>query len=494
MPAETTGPAGGGGGSALRSDLLAFSVARQAALGQEEFFKLLYRLQREVEPLAEKCKTLGQEVVVTQAENKQLASHISRVLGLVTSFTQAQASSNNEVRSVLTAQVLALTEHVSALTKQFTLFQLDQRDRQQRAQQHERPPPLPSLCDAYIATCDRVRVTPSGAALCSLTADCESITLDVRDLRELWALVETLKHHHASLHQQKQPLSGKGLKTEAEAAAAAAAAPVLARMSELLSAMDDKASRLAQVAGAAKVDAGGAAGAGAAGGTSEGEEGAAAPAAAGGSGTGAGTGTAGAGAESEPVSGGVGGLQAGRLPPEVTAAAKAGGATSGGLGGGVGGILAARPGEAAGESSPPPGGHDVPGASAVVVDSRRGDAQPTEGGVRSALAQARGGSAPAPAPALSSLPAPPAGVRHLRLVGDVRLCTGAEAQMLLESLLRAGFPLSTLELPHRPPAGDVVSAEEALAEDTLAAALGRWESEWQVHTKRVPVSAAQPPG
>eukprot|EP01047_Picozoa_sp_COSAG01_P116204 COSAG01_NODE_44866_length_414_cov_5.726984_1_plen_40_part_01 len=40
MPAETTGPAGGGGGSALRSDLLAFSVARQAALGQEEFFKL----------------------------------------------------------------------------------------------------------------------------------------------------------------------------------------------------------------------------------------------------------------------------------------------------------------------------------------------------------------------------------------------------------------------------------------------------------------------
>ena len=84
----------------------------------------------------------------------------------------------------------------------------------------ERPPPLPSLCDAYIATCDRVRVTPSGAALCSLTADCESITLDVRDLRELWALVETLKHHHASLHQQKQPLSGKGLKTEAEAAAA----------------------------------------------------------------------------------------------------------------------------------------------------------------------------------------------------------------------------------------------------------------------------------
>eukprot|EP01047_Picozoa_sp_COSAG01_P016632 COSAG01_NODE_858_length_13069_cov_23.641943_7_plen_492_part_00 len=491
MPAETTGPAGGGGGSALRSDLLAFSVARQAALGQEEFFKLLHRLQREIEPLTEQCKTLGQEVVVTQAENKQLASHISRVLGLVTSFTQAQASSNNEVRSVLTAQVLALTEHVSALTKQFTLFQLDQRDRQQRAQQHERPPPLPSLCDAYIATCDRVRVTPSGAALCSLTADCESITLDLRDLRELWALVETLKHHHASLHQQKQPLSGKGLKTEAEAAAAAAAAPVLARMSELLSAMDDKASRLAQVAGAAKVDAGGtAAGAVAAAGTSEGEEGAAVPAAAGGSGTGAGIGTAVAGAESEPVSGGVGGLQAERLPPEVVPAATAGDATSGGLGGGVGGIFAARPGEAAGESSASPGGHDVPGASATVVaDSRRGDAQPTEGGARSAPAQARG-SAPAPAP---SPPPPPTGVRHLRLVGDVRLCTGAEAQMLLESLLRAGYPLSTLELPHRPPAGDVVSAEEALAEDTLAAALRRWESEWQVHTKRVPVSAAQPP-
>ena len=38
-----------------------------------------------------------------------------------------------------------------------------------------------------------------------------------------------------------------------------------------------------------------------------------------------------------------------------------------------------------------------------------------------------------------------------------------------------------------------IEAEEALAEDTLAAALRRWESEWQVHTKRVPVSAAQPP-
>ena len=32
-----------------------------------------------------------------------------------------------QVRSVLTAQVLALTEHVSALTKQFTLFQFEQR-------------------------------------------------------------------------------------------------------------------------------------------------------------------------------------------------------------------------------------------------------------------------------------------------------------------------------------------------------------------------------
>ena len=100
---------------------------------------------------------LGREVAATETENKQLAGHISRVLGLVTSFTQAQATSNNEVRrespasvlsafrllpwrrtrrphwqvrSVLTAQVLALTEHVSALTKQFTLYQLDQRVRQ----------------------------------------------------------------------------------------------------------------------------------------------------------------------------------------------------------------------------------------------------------------------------------------------------------------------------------------------------------------------------
>ena len=125
---------GGGGASDLRGDLLAFSVARQAAMGQEEIFRAVKALRDENERLVDRCKALGREVSLTQAENKQLAGHISRVLGLVTSFTQAQASSNNEVRSVLTAQVLALTEHVSALTKQFTIFQLDQRQNQWDAQ------------------------------------------------------------------------------------------------------------------------------------------------------------------------------------------------------------------------------------------------------------------------------------------------------------------------------------------------------------------------
>ena len=129
---------GGGGASDLRGDLLAFSVARQAAMGQEEIFRAVKALRDENERLVDRCKALGREVSLTQAENKQLAGHISRVLGLVTSFTQAQASSNNEVRSVLTAQVLALTEHVSALTKQFTIFQLDQRQNQWDSQHGSR--------------------------------------------------------------------------------------------------------------------------------------------------------------------------------------------------------------------------------------------------------------------------------------------------------------------------------------------------------------------
>ena len=84
----------GGGASDLRGDLLAFSVARQAAMGQEEIFRAVKALRDENERLVDRCKALGREVSLTQAENKQLAGHISRVLGLVTSFTQAQASSN----------------------------------------------------------------------------------------------------------------------------------------------------------------------------------------------------------------------------------------------------------------------------------------------------------------------------------------------------------------------------------------------------------------
>ena len=139
--------------------------------------------------LAEKCGELAREVNNTQAENKQLAGHISRVLGLVTSFTQAQASSNNEVRSVLTAQVLALTEHVSALTKQFTLMQLDQRQARLDATSHQQRGLLAPdgaaalekcLCDDYIRLCDSVKVSPAGTVLCSLTSGARSIRLQVR--------------------------------------------------------------------------------------------------------------------------------------------------------------------------------------------------------------------------------------------------------------------------------------------------------------------------
>lgn len=178
----------------VRGDLLAFSVARQAALGQEEIFRAVKGLREENEKLLERCTALGREVSLTQAENKQLAGHISRVLGLVTSFTQAQASSNNEVRSVLTAQVLALTEHVSALTKQFTIFQLDQRqhlaeDRRgslvcepaQSATAQRR-----QLCDSYIALCSSVSTTPAGSVLSALTTGAVTVTLVVADLRDLW--------------------------------------------------------------------------------------------------------------------------------------------------------------------------------------------------------------------------------------------------------------------------------------------------------------------
>lgn len=192
-----------GGEGDLRADMLAFSVARQAALGQEEIFRAVKGLRDENDKLVERCKALGREVSLTQAENKQLAGHISRVLGLVTSFTQAQASSNNEVRSVLTAQVLALTEHVSALTKQFTIFQLDQRqllaeDRplgagaarraslaacesvQSAAAQRRQ------LCDSYIALCTSVGTTPAGSVLSALTTGATTLTLVVEDLRDLW--------------------------------------------------------------------------------------------------------------------------------------------------------------------------------------------------------------------------------------------------------------------------------------------------------------------
>ena len=72
----------GGGASDLRGDLLAFSVARQAAMGQEEIFRAVKALRDENERLVDRCKALGREVSLTQAENKQLAGHISRVLGL----------------------------------------------------------------------------------------------------------------------------------------------------------------------------------------------------------------------------------------------------------------------------------------------------------------------------------------------------------------------------------------------------------------------------
>ena len=260
-----------------RADLLAFSVARQAALGQEEIFKTIKgvraptqqrasaraggsrgcaaapadscsagcQLRDGNEQLAERCKALAREVQITQAENKQLAGHISRcanhptshihkcapalalpamarpvhrpatrahifrgfsargcrVLGLVTSFTQAQASSNNEVRSVLTAQVLALTEHVSALTKQFTLFQFEQRQQTNNG-------PLPprrshardvgsvsaaeadrraSLCSVYIATCNAIQCKPVGGVLAALTTGAEVLTLAVADISEVRA-------------------------------------------------------------------------------------------------------------------------------------------------------------------------------------------------------------------------------------------------------------------------------------------------------------------
>ncbi len=203
MPNYTGGGGGETGGADVRGDLLAFSVARQAALGQEEIFRAVKGLRDENDKLMERCKALGREVSLTQAENKQLAGHISRVLGLVTSFTQAQASSNNEVRSVLTAQVLALTEHVSALTKQFTIFQLDQRqhfaeDRslgggsrrgslvpgveaaQSPATQRRQ------LCDSYIALCTSVSITPSGSVLAALTTGAATLTVIVDDLRDLW--------------------------------------------------------------------------------------------------------------------------------------------------------------------------------------------------------------------------------------------------------------------------------------------------------------------
>ena len=202
---ERAANAGGENAGDVRGDLLAFSVARQAALGQEEIFRAVKGLRDENDKLVERCKALGREVSLTQAENKQLAGHISRVLGLVTSFTQAQASSNNEVRSVLTAQVLALTEHVSALTKQFTIFQLDQRqqaeDRSSGACGARRGSLLPGaggeaaqsaaaqrrqLCDSYIALCSSVSTTPAGSVLSALTTGAATLTLAMGDLRDLW--------------------------------------------------------------------------------------------------------------------------------------------------------------------------------------------------------------------------------------------------------------------------------------------------------------------
>eukprot|EP01046_Picozoa_sp_COSAG06_P023868 COSAG06_NODE_1916_length_8071_cov_3.562970_5_plen_302_part_00 len=227
----------------VRGDLLAFSVARQAALGQEEIFRAVKALRDENDKLVERCKALGREVSLTQAENKQLAGHISRVLGLVTSFTQAQASSNNEVRSVLTAQVLALTEHVSALTKQFTIFQLDQRqssaeDRSLGAAGGRRGSLVPAvsgaasgaalrrqLCDSYIALCGSVHATPSGSVLSALTTGAANLTLVVSDLRDLWALTETLK---SSVDVPDEETRRQWEKEAAEAAEAAAA-PVLSR-------------------------------------------------------------------------------------------------------------------------------------------------------------------------------------------------------------------------------------------------------------------------
>jgi hypothetical protein len=225
----------------VRGDLLAFSVARQAALGQEEIFRAVKALRDENDKLVERCKALGREVSLTQAENKQLAGHISRVLGLVTSFTQAQASSNNEVRSVLTAQVLALTEHVSALTKQFTIFQLDQRqssaeDRSLGAAGGRRGSLVPAasgdaaalrrqLCDSYIALCGSVHATPSGSVLSALTTGAANLTLVVSDLRDLWALTETLK----SSVDVPDAETRRQWEKEAAEAAEAAAAPVLSR-------------------------------------------------------------------------------------------------------------------------------------------------------------------------------------------------------------------------------------------------------------------------
>ena len=43
----------------VRGDLLAFSVARQAALGQEEIFRAVKALRDENDKLVERCKALG---------------------------------------------------------------------------------------------------------------------------------------------------------------------------------------------------------------------------------------------------------------------------------------------------------------------------------------------------------------------------------------------------------------------------------------------------
>ena len=446
-------PGGGGGEPDLRGDLLAFSVARQAALGQEEIFRAVKALRDENDKLVERCKALGREVSLTQAENKQLAGHISRVLGLVTSFTQAQASSNNEVRSVLTAQVLALTEHVSALTKQFTIFQLDQRqhladERAAQAGGSRRGSLAPGgagsgaggdaaaqrrqLCDVYIALCDSVRATPSGSVLSALTTGARTLTLALTDLRDLWALTKALK----SSVDVPDEATRQQWEAEAAAASEAAAAPVLSRMTELLTAMDSRAA-VEVVLPAAELDLAGAATA---------DEFDARVAA---SATAEGVGDDGAVAAAEaPGAVGTGGGE--DVSTEAQEMLRQADAEVDGDGGGEAAAAAAA---AAGAEEQ----QEAEEVSELGLDDREREEEPQ--------------AEPAAARVLTPPPPPPvSAVKHLRIRGDSELCVSEEALDLLTDLFSC-YRVETVELPSVSRAvgrGGTAAAEAGEGDETSA--------------------------